>query len=138
MLEVLRQDYITTARSKGLSERRVVYRHALKNAIIPVIMVIGGVFGSSLGGSLITEVIFSIPGLGQYIMSGLNNRDYPVIQSGILIISTMFAVIILLLDVVFALVDPRIRSQYTRRKRSKGGKNDDEDSKEAQKANASA
>ena len=138
MLEVLRQDYITTARSKGLSERRVIYRHALKNAIIPVIMVIGGVFGSSLGGSLITEVIFSIPGLGQYIMSGLNNRDYPVIQSGILIISTMFAVIILLVDVVFALVDPRIRSQYTRRKRSKGGKNDDEDSKEAQKANASA
>ena len=71
-------------------------------------------------------------------MSGLNNRDYPVIQSGILIISTMFAVIILLVDVVFALVDPRIRSQYTRRKKSKGGKSDDESSKEAEKANASA
>ena len=138
MLEVLRQDYITTARSKGLSEKRVVYRHALKNAVIPVIMVIGGVFGSSLGGSLITEVIFSIPGLGQYIMSGLNNRDYPVIQSGILIISTMFAIIILIVDVVFALVDPRIRSQYTRRKKSKGGKSDDENSKKAEKANATA
>jgi ABC-type dipeptide/oligopeptide/nickel transport system permease component len=85
MLEVLRQDYITTARAKGLSERRVIYRHALKNAMIPVIMVIGGVFGSSLGGSLITEMIYSIPGLGQYIMTALNNRDYPVIQSGILI-----------------------------------------------------
>ena len=138
MLEVLRQDYITTARSKGLSEKRVVYRHALKNAIIPVIMVIGGVFGSSLGGSLITEVIFSIPGLGKYIMSGLNNRDYPVIQSGILIISTLFAVIILIVDVVFALVDPRIRSQYTRRKKNKGGKSDDEDSKKAEEANATA
>ena len=138
MLEVLRQDYITTARSKGLSERRVIYRHALKNAIIPVIMVIGGVFGVSLGGSLITEVIFSIPGLGQYIMSGLNNRDYPVIQSGILIISTMFAIIILLVDVLFALVDPRIRSQYTRRKKNKGGKSDDESSKKAEKANAPA
>ena len=138
MLEVLRQDYITTARSKGLSEKRVVYRHALKNAVIPVIMVIGGVFGSSLGGSLITEVIFSIPGLGKYIMSGLNNRDYPVIQSGILIISTLFAIIILIVDVVFALVDPRIRSQYTRRKKSKGGKSDGEDSKKAEKANATA
>ena len=133
MLEVLRQDYITTARSKGLSEKKVVYRHALKNAIIPVIMVVGGVFGSSLGGSLITEVIFSIPGLGQYIMSGLNNRDYPVIQSGILIISGMFAVIILIVDVVFALVDPRIRSQYARKIKKKGGKDDDtgSESKEA-------
>ena len=112
--------------------------NTLKNAIIPVIMVIGGVFGSSLGGSLITEVIFSIPGLGQYIMSGLNNRDYPVIQSGILIISTMFAVIILLVDVIFALVDPRIRSQYTRRKKNKGGKSDGENRKETEKANAPA
>lgn len=133
MLETLRQDYITTARSKGLSERVVVFRHALKNAMIPVIMVIGGVFGSSLGGSLITEVIFSIPGLGQYIMTGLNNRDYPVIQSGILIISGMFAVIILVVDVVFALVDPRIRSQYIRKsKRKEVNKNGE--NKEAQEA----
>ena len=136
MLEVLRQDYITTARSKGLSEKKVVYRHALKNAIIPVIMVVGGVFGSSLGGSLITEVIFSIPGLGQYIMKGLNNRDYPVIQSGILIISGLFAIIILIVDVVFALVDPRIRSQYARKIKKKGGKDDDtgSESKEGEKA----
>lgn len=129
MLEVLRQDYITTARAKGLSEKKVVYRHALKNAMIPTIMVIGGVFGSSLGGSLITEVIFSIPGLGQYIMTGLNNRDYPVIQSGILIISSLFAVIILVVDVVFALVDPRIRSQYMRKKKRKEHNKDE--SKEA-------
>ncbi len=135
MLEVLRSDYITTARSKGLPERKVVYRHALKNAMIPVIMVIGGVFGSSLGGSLITEVIFSIPGLGQYIMTGLNNRDYPVIQSGILIISAMFAVIILIVDIVFALVDPRIRLQYSRKRSKKksdkdGGSGDAEKEKE--------
>lgn len=133
MLEVLRQDYTTTARSKGLSERTVVYRHALKNAMIPVIMVVGGVFGSSLGGSLIAEVIFSIPGLGQYIMTGLNNRDYPVIQSGILIISGMFAVIILIVDVVFALVDPRIRSQYIRKRKGKEGKRNGKN-KEGQKA----
>ena len=122
MLEVLRQDYVTTAKAKGLTNRKVIYRHALKNATIPVIMVIGGIFGSSLGGSLITEVIYSIPGLGQYIMTALNNRDYPVIQSGILIISSLFAVIILLVDVVFALVDPRIRLQYMGKGKRKEGK----------------
>ena len=130
LLEVLRQDYITTARAKGLAEGRVVYRHALKNAVIPVIMVIGGVFGVSLGGSLITEVIYSIPGLGQYTLTGLNNRDYPVIQSSVLILSTMFAVIILIVDIVFAMVDPRIRSQYVKKRKRKGG---EQLEKEAQK-----
>ena len=122
LLEVIRQDYITTAKAKGLSENRVIYRHGLKNAMIPVIMVIGGVFGTSLGGSLITEVIYSIPGLGQYTLTALSNRDYPVIQSSILILSTMFAVIILIVDVVFALVDPRIRSQYIRKGKMEEGK----------------
>ena len=126
MLEVLRQDYITTARAKGLPERTVIYRHALKNASIPTIMIVGGVVGVLLGGSLIIEMIFSIPGLGQYVMKGLNNRDYPVIQSGILIISTMFAIIILAVDVIFALVDPRIRQQYTRKKIRKGAKQNEE------------
>ena len=121
LLEVVRQDYITTARAKGLSEAKVIYRHALKNAMIPVIMVIGGVFGTSLGGSLIVEVIYSIPGLGMYTLTALSTRDYPVIQSSILILSTMFAIIILLVDVVFALVDPRIRSQYIRRGKKRGG-----------------
>ena len=130
LLEVIRQDYITTARAKGLSERKVIYRHALKNAMIPVIMVIGGVFGASLGGSLIAEVIYSIPGLGQYIMTGLSNRDYPVIQGGILILSTMFTVIILLVDVIFALVDPRIRSQYIKKVKRKGGTIHEKESKE--------
>jgi len=119
LLEVIRQDYITTARAKGLPERKVIYRHGLKNAMIPIIMVIGGIFGVSLGGSLITEMIYSIPGLGSYIITGLNNRDYPVIQSGILVISTMFAIIILVVDVVFAIVDPRIRLQYVRRRKGK-------------------
>ncbi|MDR1589875.1 MAG: ABC transporter permease [Oscillospiraceae bacterium] len=119
LIEVLRQDYITTARAKGLPEGKVVYRHALKNAVIPIIMILGGVFGSSLGGSLITEMIYSIPGLGQYTMTGLSNRDYPVIQSTVLILSTLFAIIILLVDVVFALVDPRIRSQYMRKRKQK-------------------
>jgi peptide/nickel transport system permease protein len=119
LLEVIRQDYITTARAKGLPERKVTYRHALKNGMIPVIMVIGGIFGSMLGGALISETIFSIPGLGEYTLKGLSNRDYPVIQSSILILSAMFAVIILLVDIVFALVDPRIRSQYSRKGKKK-------------------
>ena len=112
LLEVIRQDYITTARSKGLSESRVIYRHALKNALIPIIMIVGGMLGSLLGGVLISEVIFSIPGLGQYTLTGLSNRDYPVIQGSVLILSTLFAIVILIVDVIFALVDPRIRSQY--------------------------
>jgi peptide/nickel transport system permease protein len=119
LLEVIRQDYITTARAKGLGEGVVIYRHALKNAMIPVITVVGGMFGSLLGGVLVSEVIFSVPGLGLYTMTGLNNRDYPVIQSSVLILSTLFAIVILLVDIVFAIVDPRIRSQYTSRKSKK-------------------
>ncbi len=116
MLEVIRQDYITTARAKGVPERRVRYRHALKNAVIPVIMVTGTIFGRALGGSMVFEVIFSIPGLGSYTVSALQNRDYPVIQGSVLIMSTLFALVLLLIDVVFALVDPRIRSQYAKKK----------------------
>ena len=119
MLEVIRQDFITTARAKGLPESKVIYRHGLKNAMIPVLMVIGGVFGVSLGGSLIAEVIFSLPGLGQYTLTGLGNRDYPVIQGSVLFISTMFALVILLVDVLFAYIDPRIRSQYVRRRKKR-------------------
>jgi peptide/nickel transport system permease protein len=133
MLETLRQDYITTARAKGLPERKVVYRHALKNALIPVITIVGGMFGASLGGSLITEVIFSVPGMGQYVMTGLNNRDYPVIQSGILILSALFSIIILIVDILYALVDPRIRSQYGSRKSKRKGKNDGEHKEDKEK-----
>ena len=127
MLEVVRQDYVTTARAKGIPERKIKYRHELKNALTPVISSIGGIFGVMLGGSLISEVIFSIPGLGQYTMTGLGNRDYPVIQSSVLIISTLFALVILLVDIIFALVDPRIRSQYTRRKKKKQDEKEDGD-----------
>ena len=115
MLEVVRQDFITTARAKGQSEIKVRYRHALKNAVIPVIQIVGGIFGVAIGGSMISEVIFSIPGLGSYTMSGLMSRDYPVIQTSVLFMSTMFAVVLLLIDIAFAIVDPRIRAQYGRK-----------------------
>ena len=121
MLEVIRQDYIITARAKGLSERRVLYRHALKNALIPVIMIVGTVFGLSLGGAMITETIFSLPGLGTYTIAALSGRDYPVIQGSVLFLSTLFSFIILFVDIIFAFVDPRIRSQYTRSKKPVGG-----------------
>ena len=119
MLETIRQDYITTAKAKGLPEWKVKFSHALKNALTPVIMVAGGMFGVMLGGALISEVIFSIPGLGQYTMQALTNRDYPVIQSSVLILSTIFSIVILLVDIIFALIDPRIRSQYMRGRKRK-------------------
>ena len=127
MLEVIRQDYITTARAKGVSEVTIKYRHALKNAVTPVIMVVGGMFGMMLGGALISETIFSIPGLGQYTMQALNSRDYPVIQSSVLVLSLLFAIVILLVDIIFALIDPRIRSQYISRKQREPKKDRKED-----------
>ncbi|MCL2124917.1 MAG: ABC transporter permease [Oscillospiraceae bacterium] len=121
MLEVIRQDFITTARAKGQSEVVIKYRHALKNACIPLILVVGGMYGSALGGALIAEVIFSVPGLGQYMLAGLTGRDYPVIQASVLFMSVIFCLVILLIDIAFAFIDPRIRSQYVRgRKRLKG------------------
>jgi peptide/nickel transport system permease protein len=117
LLEVIRQDFVTTARSKGQTENKVLYKHALKNAVIPIIMTIGGIFGFALGGSLITEVIFGIPGIGNYTVTALMARDYPVIQTSVLFISTLFCVVLLLTDVAFAIVDPRIRAQYVRKKR---------------------
>jgi len=119
ILEVIRQDYIIMARAKGLSEKKVLFRHALKNALIPVIMVAGSIFGISLGGALVTETIFSLPGLGTYVITGLNGLDYPVIQGTILFLSALFSVVILLIDIVFAFVDPRIRSQYIKAKKKK-------------------
>lgn len=119
MLEVIRQDYITTARAKGQSEGVIRYRHALKNACIPLIMSIGGMFGMQLGGALIAEVVFSVPGLGQYTITALTNRNYPVIQANVLFMSVIFCVIILLVDILFAFVDPRIRSMYVKPKKMK-------------------
>ena len=119
MLEQIRQDYVTTARAKGQTERKVIYQHALKNALIPVIVIVGSMFGASLGGSVIAENIFAIPGLGNYTISALTSRDYPVVQGSVLFFTVMFSFILVLVDLVFAFVDPRIKSQFSAHSKKK-------------------
>ena len=109
MLEVLRQDYIRTVRAKGLGERAVLYRHALKNAFIPVITIIGIQMGALMGGSIIIEQIFGLPGIGWYLLQGIFNRDYPIVQVTTLFLAAIFVVISLLVDMAYAYLDPRIR-----------------------------
>ena len=109
MLEVLRQDYIRTVRAKGLGEQAVLYRHALKNAFIPVITIIGIQMGALMGGSIIIEQIFGLPGIGWYLLQGIFNRDYPIVQVTALFLAAIFVVINLLVDLTYAFLDPRIR-----------------------------
>lgn len=109
MLEVMRSDFIRTAKAKGMRMFFVVYKHSLKNAFIPVLTVIGLQMGLLLGGAILTETIFGWPGIGRYIYDAIGYRDYPVIQSGILIVATMFVMINLIVDLLYALVDPRIK-----------------------------
>ncbi|MEC0180231.1 ABC transporter permease [Paenibacillus peoriae] len=111
MLEVMDADYIRTARAKGLASFQVVYKHALKNAAIPVLTVIGLQTGSLLGGAVLTETIFAWPGIGRYIFEAISSRDYPVIQSGILIIAFLFVIINLIVDLLYAVLDRRIHYQ---------------------------
>jgi peptide/nickel transport system permease protein len=112
MLEVMRSDYVRTARAKGLRMFWVVYKHSLKNAIIPVLTVIGLQIGLLLGGAILTETIFGWPGIGRYLYDAIGYRDYPVIQSGILIIAAIFVLINLIVDLLYVVVDPRIK--YTK------------------------
>jgi peptide/nickel transport system permease protein len=109
MLEVMRSDYIRTARAKGMRMFWVVYKHSLKNAVIPVLTVIGLQMGLLLGGAILTETIFGWPGIGRYIYEAIGYRDYPVIQSGILIIATIFILINLVVDLLYVAIDPRIK-----------------------------
>lgn len=109
MLEVLTQDFIRTARAKGLPERRVVLRHALKNGLIPVVTVLGLQFGHLLGGAVITESIFAWPGVGRLVVDAILARDFPVVQGTVLVIALGFVVVNLLVDLLYAYLDPRIR-----------------------------
>lgn len=112
VLEVIRMDYIRTARSKGQTEYKVIMHHALKNALIPIITTIGGRLGALMAGSVLIENIFAIPGLGSLMLTSINNRDYPTIQGGVLMLAIFISLIMLLTDIVYAFVDPRIKSQF--------------------------
>jgi peptide/nickel transport system permease protein len=109
MMEVLSQDYTTTARSKGLKEQVVIIKHALKNALIPIITVVGLQFGLLLGGAVLTETVFAWPGLGRLIVDSILGRDYPVIQGAILVFGLLYILVNLVVDLLYAFVDPRIR-----------------------------
>jgi peptide/nickel transport system permease protein len=109
MLEVLRQEYMQTARAKGLLPRVIMARHALKNALIPVITVVGVQLGGLLGGTVVIEVIFGLPGLGRLLLDAISARDYPMLQGTVLFIALMFVLVNLAIDLLYATVDPRIR-----------------------------
>ncbi|ACY86224.1 dipeptide ABC transporter permease DppB [Edwardsiella piscicida] len=112
MLEVLSEDYIRTARAKGLSRLRVIVVHALRNALLPVVTVIGLQVGTLLAGAILTETIFSWPGLGRWLIDGLQRRDYPVVQGGVLLVASMIILVNLLVDVLYGIVNPRIRHKH--------------------------
>ena len=112
MLEVIRSDYITTARAKGVSEHKVIYGHALPNALIPIVTVAGSNLAHMFGGSLIIEQVFSIPGIGTYMITAVNSRDYPVVEGCVIFLAITFSIMMLLVDLAYAYIDPRIKAQY--------------------------
>ena len=109
MLDVLRQDYVRTARAKGLSERRVIVTHALRNGLLPVITIMGSQVSFLLGGLVIIEHIFSLPGMGSLALDGVTNRDYPVVQGTVMVMAVIFMLVNLFVDLSYAVIDPRIR-----------------------------
>lgn len=119
MLDVLKQEYLRTARAKGIPEKIVVMSHALKNALIPIITIIGTQLGGVLGGSVLTETVFAWPGVGRLIIDSLNMRDTPLVTGSIIMTTILLSIILLLVDLLYAVVDPRIKAQYVVTKRGK-------------------
>lgn len=119
MLEVIRQDYIRTARAKGQVERVVIWKHALRNALIPIVTTIGLTFGKMLGGAVLTESIFSIAGIGKLMVDAIKLRNTPVVQGGVIFIAFSLSIVNLLVDILYAYIDPRIKSQYMKAKKNK-------------------
>jgi peptide/nickel transport system permease protein len=113
MLETLSQDYVRTARSKGVHDRSITYRHALRNAMIPVVTVIGLQFGGLLGGAVLTETIFSWPGIGRLAVDAIRSKDFPVVQGVVLVFAVTYALVNLIVDVMYAYLDPRLKTRYS-------------------------
>ena len=114
MLDVIRQDYLRTARAKGVSEKNVIRKHALKNALIPLLTVMGTVLGTSLGGTVLTETVFAWPGVGRLLIKAINDRDATMATGCIVLTTFFFTVTLLLIDIIYAYIDPRIKAQYTK------------------------
>ena len=112
MLEVIRQDYIRTAWAKGQKGSVIIWRHALRNALIPVVTSVGLDFGQLLGGAILTETIFAVPGLGRFMVDSIMRRDMPVVQGGVLFLAIVFSLVNLMVDILYAYIDPRVKSQY--------------------------
>ena len=118
-LEAIRSDYVSTARAKGVKEWKVIVKHVLPNSLIPVVTSIGTNFANMLGGTIVIENVFTIPGMGQYIVTAINSRDYNVVQGSVLVLGVLFSLVILVIDLIYAYIDPRIKAQYTSGKRGK-------------------
>lgn len=112
VLETIRADFITTARAKGVPEQKVIYKHMLPNALIPILSMLGGAFGHVISGTVIIETVFAFPGVGMYMLNGTNSRDYPVVRGTVLILAAFAAVVVLLVDIAYGMVDPRIKAQF--------------------------
>jgi peptide/nickel transport system permease protein len=122
VLETIRADFVTTARAKGVSEHNVIYKHMLPNALIPILAMLGGAFGRVISGTVVIETVFSFPGVGTYMLTGTSNRDYPIVRGCVLILAAFSAIVVLLVDLAYAMVDPRIKAQYVSYSKKKGGK----------------
>ncbi|HAS91215.1 MAG TPA: ABC transporter permease [Sedimentibacter sp.] len=114
MLEVIRQDYLRTARAKGVTEKIVILKHAFKNALIPILTVIGTQFGISLGGAVVTETIFAWPGVGRLMVDSINNRDNQMLTGAIILTTMLSSIVILMIDLAYSFVDPRIKARYSK------------------------
>ena len=119
MLETVRQEYIRTAKAKGASEKKIIWKHALRNAMIPVVTTLGTSFGASLGGAIIAETVFAMPGMGTLITTAIRQKDIPVVMGSTLFLAFLFSLIILLVDVMYAFIDPRIKAKYENGGRSR-------------------
>lgn len=118
MLETVRQEYIRTAKAKGASNRRVIWKHALRNALLPVVTTLGGGFGASLGGAIIAETVFAMPGMGTLMTTAIRQKDVPMVMGATLFLAVLFSFVILIVDILYAFIDPRIKAKY-----QNGGKN---------------
>ena len=117
MLEVIRSDYIRTAKAKGQSPRVIIFKHALSNALIPILTIVGIQFANGLGGAVVNEQVFAIPGLGKMMVDAIKARNYPLVQGSVLVLALLQSIVNLVVDLLYAWVDPRIRSQYVTKKK---------------------